>query len=169
MMRVLADRHDAGAQLAGALHRYMEAPDGIVLAHTHVSVPVAYEVATRLALPLALVDDDDLDVADKLVLLIDDGDTGRYMPAAIEQLRASGARSIIAGIAVASPQVFAMLHAAADDVACLLTPQHLYSIEAWYADLGEPSEDEVRQLLVAAAQSLLVSRPRHIRSLRIDS
>jgi predicted phosphoribosyltransferase len=168
-MRVLADRHDAGAQLAAALHRYMEAPDAIVLAHTHASVPVAYEVATRLALPLALCGDDDVDPSDKLVLLIDDGDTGRYMASAIEQLRASGARSIVAGVAVASPQVYAMLHAAADHIVCLLTPQHLYSIEAWYAELAEPTDEDVRHLLVAAAQNLLLSRPRHIRNLRIDS
>src|SRR5688500_3485105 len=116
MIRVFRDRHDAGAQLARALHRYAEAADAVVLAHTASSVPVAYEVATRLALPLDVIAHGEvgahatlpfdqivregadenifasreltIDVADKIVLLIDDGDTARTMPLEIERLRA---------------------------------------------------------------------------------
>jgi predicted phosphoribosyltransferase len=51
-----------------------------------------------------------------------------------------------------------MLHAAADHTAVVLTPQHLYSIEAWYADLTEPTDEDIRALLVAAAQNLLLLR-----------
>ena len=192
MVRVFRDRHDAGAQLARALHGYADAADVVVLAHMASSVPVAYEVATRLGLALDLVtrdvcgdssahatmplqlvvredgDEDiillrelSLDVANRIVLLVDDGDGARAMPIAIERMRGFGATSVIAAVAVASPQVCAMLHAAADRAVCVLTPQHIYSTSAWYADLSEPSADEIRQLLVAAAQNRLVAqRPR---------
>lgn len=181
-MRVFRDRHDAGAQLAGALRRYADAPEIIVLAHTRRSVQVAYEVATRLGLPLDMIARDeiardrlpfelvigdgcddtahqlDLDLEDRTILLIDDGDGAREMPAMIERVRALGARAVVAGVAVASPQVCALLHTAADHAVCVLSPQHIYATEAWYADLTEPSAADIRQLLVAAAQNILSLR-----------
>ncbi len=158
MMRVFRDRHDAGVELARALHRYADAPDVIVLAHRRSSVPVGYEIATRLALPLMMIDDDALCVANRTAIVVDDGEAAREMAFAIEQLRSQGAAVIVAAIAVSSPQVYAMLHAAADHVACVLSPQHIYSLQAWYAELDPPSDEDVRQLLVAAAQNLLVVR-----------
>lgn len=185
-MRVFRDRHDAGAQLARALHGYAEAPDVVVLAHSSSSVPVAYEIATRLALPLDLIATvsargsspdlagaaarevveradvidgvDVIDIRDKAVVLVDDGASARAMPPSIERLRSCGARAVIAAVAVASPQVYALLLAGADQTFCMLTPQHIYSVEAWYADLTEPTSEQIRELLVAAVQSLLGSR-----------
>src|SRR6185503_18121224 len=58
MMRVFKDRHDAGAQLAHALHAYADARDAVVLAHSRTSAPVAYEVAMRLGLPLEVLAED---------------------------------------------------------------------------------------------------------------
>ena len=46
------DRHDAGRQLAAKLGQYRGAPDGIVLALPRGGVPVGYEVARELNLPL---------------------------------------------------------------------------------------------------------------------
>lgn len=175
MVRVFKDRRDAGVQLARALHPYAEAPDAVVLAHAKNSVPVAYEVATRLALPLDLygaeLDDmtPNVDVDNKVVLLVDDGDTARELPRAIEALRVEGAASVIAAVAVASPPIWALLLAAADHVACVLTPQHLFSIEAWYADLAEPSDSEVRQLLVTATQNLLLLRRSNFLTRNVDT
>lgn len=175
MVRVFRDRRDAGAQLARVLHPYAEAHDAVVLAHSPNSVPVAYEVATRLALPLdvyaaELADcSPNVDVDNKVVLLVDDGDTARDMPRAIETLRVEGASRVIAAVAVASPPVWALLLAAADHVACVLTPQHLFSIEAWYADLTEPSEAEVRQLLVTATQNLSLLRRSNFLTRNVDT
>src|SRR6185369_7799869 len=109
MIRVFKDRRDAGTQLARALHPYAEAADVVVLSHTKNSVPVAYEVATRLALPLDLfgaeLDDSSphLDVENKTVLLVDDGDATRELPRTIEALRLEGATRVIVAVAVASP------------------------------------------------------------------
>ena len=186
-MRVFRDRHDAGAQLAHALHRYRNATDGVVLAHTRASVPVAYEVATRLGLPLDVTDHDlpfeleicdgsdaairvpDLDLADRTVLLVDDGDAARAMASAIERVRGLGARAVVAAVAVASPQVGVLLHAAADHTVCLLSPQYIYATEAWYADHSEPSSEDIRELLVAAAQNLLHVRRGNFLGERVDT
>lgn len=168
MMRVFRDRHDAGIELARALRRYAEAPDVIVLAHTHGSVPVAYEVATRLALPLAMEDDEEIAVAGKTVIIVDDGDSARDMCIAIERQRARRTRFVVAAIPVSPPQVFAMLHAAADYVACVLSPQHIYSVQAWFADFEEPNDEDVRQMLIAAAQNLLLTRRGPFLSVRPD-
>lgn len=175
MMRVFKDRHDAGAQLAHALHRFSDS-DAVVIAHTRASVAVAYEVATRLGLSLDLLERDEpsqlahgsqldiaasespaeVDLRDRTVLLVDDGDAARTMPSAIERLRERGAATVVAAVGVVSPAVYTMLIATADHTTVLLTPQHLYSIEAWYADLSEPSDDDIRQMLVTAARNVMV-------------
>jgi len=51
-MRAFKDRHDAGERLAQALQRYAERADVIVLSLPRGGVPVGYEIATRLGLPL---------------------------------------------------------------------------------------------------------------------
>lgn len=190
MMRVFKDRRDAGMQLAHALHHYFDAAGTVVIAHTRPSVEVAYEVATRLGLPLDLLDRDpacfaqgsqvdiaesaadiesldELDVRERTVLLVDDGDAAREMAFAIERLRAFGAASIIAAVGVASPAVFARLQQSADQTTCVLTPQHLFSIEAWYADLTEPTDEDIRQMLVTAAQNVMVLQRSNFLSPRV--
>src|SRR5262245_15134873 len=119
MMRIFKDRHDAGVQLAQALHRFADS-DAVVIANTRASVPVAYEVATRLGLPLDLLDHDELssfaqgsqvditatepshaiDLRDRAVLLVDDGDAARHMPSAIDRLHMLGASSVVAAVGV---------------------------------------------------------------------
>jgi len=47
-----ADRHDAGRRLAPLLQHYAEREDAIVLGLPRGGVPVAYEIARRLQLPL---------------------------------------------------------------------------------------------------------------------
>lgn len=167
-MRVFRDRHDAGVQLASTLRRYSEATDVVVVAHTHSSVPVAYEVATRLGLPLELLDPTNV-VVGRTVLLVDDGDDARGMVLAINDLRARGAVMIIAATAVASPAVYTMLHAVADHVSCILSPQHIYSVQAWFADFEPPNDEDVQQLLVAAAKSLLLLRRSNFLTPAVDS
>jgi predicted phosphoribosyltransferase len=46
------DRHDAGAKLAQALQAYADRTDVVVLALPRGGVPVGFELATRLGLPL---------------------------------------------------------------------------------------------------------------------
>ena len=49
---IFADRREAGRELAGLLTEYRDADDAIVLALPRGGVPVAYEVAAALHLPL---------------------------------------------------------------------------------------------------------------------
>lgn len=50
--KFFADRHDAGACLASLLSHYEKHPDALVLALPRGGVPVAYEIAKRLHLPM---------------------------------------------------------------------------------------------------------------------
>src|SRR5579883_3121192 len=49
------DRTDAGRRLAGALAAYKDKPDAIVLALPRGGVPVAFEIARALRLPLDIM------------------------------------------------------------------------------------------------------------------
>jgi predicted phosphoribosyltransferase len=51
-MATFRDREDAGAQLAAALSEHASDPDVVVLALPRGGVPVGYEIATRLGVPL---------------------------------------------------------------------------------------------------------------------
>ena len=50
--RLFRDRHDAGRVLAGLLQKYRAQPDAIVLGLPRGGVPVAYEIAVALGIPL---------------------------------------------------------------------------------------------------------------------
>jgi len=52
LMRDFRDRHDAGERLALVLQEYAERSDVVVLALPRGGVPVGYEIATRLGVPL---------------------------------------------------------------------------------------------------------------------
>ena len=52
--KIYADRHDAGAYLAQLLHQFKNRSDVVVLALPRGGVPVAYEIAKRLHLPMDL-------------------------------------------------------------------------------------------------------------------
>jgi predicted phosphoribosyltransferase len=82
---------------------------------------------------------------------------------------AAGAASIIAAVAVAPPQVRARLHAGADHAVSALSPQHIYSVQAWYADFSPPTAEDIRELLVAAAQHLVRARGRNFLSQDVDT
>jgi putative phosphoribosyl transferase len=87
-------------------------------------------------------------VAGKRVILVDDGiATGSTMFAAIEALRAGGAREIVAAIPVGPVETCGQLENQADRVICLRTPDPFYAVGAWYANFAQVGDDEVRTLL----------------------
>jgi predicted phosphoribosyltransferase len=92
-----------------------------------------------------------LDVADKTVILVDDGlATGSSMLAAISALRTRSPAKIIAAVPVAPPETCRALRARVDEMICVLTPPQLHAVGVWYADFSQTTDAEVRLLLEQA-------------------
>ncbi|MGM0576915.1 MAG: phosphoribosyltransferase [Myxococcota bacterium] len=88
------------------------------------------------------------DLDGKTVILVDDGvATGATMKAAIEALRQYGPRRIVAAVPVAPAETVSDLRSRVDEVVCPRTPAPFFAIGQWYADFGQTTDQEVRQLL----------------------
>jgi putative phosphoribosyl transferase len=93
-----------------------------------------------------------LDVCGWTVILVDDGvATGATMEVALRALRKLGAARVIVAVAVAPPETVRWLHREADDVVCLLTPEHFGAISLWFEDFAQTTDGEVRRLLEQGA------------------
>jgi putative phosphoribosyl transferase len=92
-----------------------------------------------------------IDVAGKTVLLVDDGlATGATMRAAIRALRQRHPGRIVAAVPVSAPETCADLSSEADEMICAMTPDMFQAVSVSYGDFSQTSDDEVRELLVAA-------------------
>jgi putative phosphoribosyl transferase len=84
----------------------------------------------------------------RCVIIVDDGAaTGATMDAAIQAARQLGPARVVLALAVAPPEIVAMLEEDADEVVCLATPAPFFAIAPWYRDFSQVSDDEVRVLL----------------------
>ena len=93
-------------------------------------------------------------VAGKIVVLVDDGlATGASMRAAIKAIRSRGPAEVIAAVPVASREACDVVATTADDCVCVITPEPLYGVGAWYVDFAQTSDDEVLALLDRADES----------------
>jgi len=208
-----ADRFDAGRELAKRLTSYREQKDTVVLALPRGGVPVAYEVATRLRLPLDVfivrklgvpgseelamgalasgglrVLNEELlvqlpharELVEKVtvresaeierrereyrdgrpprpleactVILVDDGvATGATMRAAVQALRRQNVAKVVVAFPVGAPQTCAELNKEADETVCISQPDSFYAVGQYYRDFSQITDQEVRQLLAAAA------------------
>ncbi|GAA1621433.1 phosphoribosyltransferase family protein [Georgenia ruanii] len=91
------------------------------------------------------------DVRDRTAVLVDDGvATGATARAAVAVLRARGARRVVLAVPVAAGDALEMLAPLVDDVVCLLVPEELYAVGAWYDDFRQVGDDVVRRLLEEA-------------------
>jgi len=207
--RAFRDRHEAGLALADRLQRFAHRNDVVVLALPRGGVPVAYEVASALQIPLdvfsvrklgvpghpelamgaiasggvqvlnedvlawyqpspetveavARVEMRELDrrerayrggrplalVEGRTVILVDDGlATGSTMRAAVKAVRQLRAARVVVASPVGAPDTCDAMRQIADEVVCVLTPDHFSAVGAWYTDFSETSDDEVRRLL----------------------
>jgi putative phosphoribosyl transferase len=106
-----------------------------------------------------------LAVADRIVILVDDGAaTGATMLAAIRAVRKEDARRIVVALPVASSDAVDTLRAEADEVTCLLTPPIFRSVGEWYDRFEQTSDAEVSAFLSRAR-----SRREHIAPARSAS
>ncbi len=191
--------------LARRLQRYAGRDDAIVLALPRGGVPVAYQIASALKLPLDVfvvrklgvpgeeelamgaiasggvrvlshdlieelgLTDEDVervterelaelqrrervfrgdrpfpDLTGQVVILVDDGiATGATMRAAIRAVRAHQPAWVSVAVPVGAPQALEALQDEVDELICLLTPELLMGIGAWYQDFSQLSDAEV--------------------------
>lgn len=91
-----------------------------------------------------------LEVAGRDVVLVDDGmATGSTMLAAVRAVRQLGAGRVIVAVPTAAAETVEEIRREADDVLCLDTPSPFMAVGYWYADFGQTSDEEVRELLAA--------------------
>jgi len=89
-----------------------------------------------------------LELKGKTVLLIDDGiATGATMLAAIKYVKDAGARTIIVGSPIATPDTLEKITPLVDEVVCLLIPKIFLGISAFYREFGQTSDEQVIEIM----------------------
>jgi putative phosphoribosyl transferase len=92
------------------------------------------------------------EVCGRTVILIDDGlATGASMRAAVAALREKDAAKIVVAVPVGAPSTCEELAEETDEFICLITPESFIGVGQYYEDFSQTSDDEVRELLAAAA------------------
>ncbi|MHA6797594.1 erythromycin esterase family protein (plasmid) [Pseudonocardia bannensis] len=95
------------------------------------------------------------ELTDKTVILVDDGlATGSSMHAAIIALREHKPGRIVVAVPAAPKSTCQELSALVDEVICATTPSPFLAVGAWYWDFSQTTDEEVRDLLRAAATSV---------------
>lgn len=99
-------------------------------------------------------------LAGKDVVLVDDGlATGATMRAAAEAVKTRHPSSIVVAVPVGPESAVAKLAAVVDRVICLESPAFFRAVGQFYGDFRQTTDDEVRELLHAAWESL--DQPEH--------
>ena len=87
------------------------------------------------------------------VVLIDDGlATGATMLAAVEAIRSQQPASITVAVPTGSDAAVSKLSPLVDRLVCLETPPDFRAVGLYYADFGQTTDEEVRDLLAKARQ-----------------
>jgi putative phosphoribosyl transferase len=91
-----------------------------------------------------------LQLGGRTAIVVDDGiATGGTARAALHAARALGARRLVLAVPVGAPSTLRSLAGVADDVVCLVAPEQLRAVGAWYEDFTQTADDEVMMLLEA--------------------
>lgn len=92
-----------------------------------------------------------IDIADRIVILVDDGlATGSTMRAAIAAVRQHRAARIVVAVPVAAADTLALLEPEVDEIVCPLVPSSFQAVGQWYEHFDQTTDDEVRELLTLA-------------------
>ena len=211
-----ADRAEAGRMLAGKLLAYYGRSDVIVTGLPRGGVPVAFEVAAALHVPLDIfvvrklavpwdpdlamgavaednvqvldlcivkvlgISEEDilrvttvvgkkietrqrlyrgdrppLEVAGKIVILVDDGiATGCSILAAIAGLRRRGPARIVVAVPIASASSHSAVRMEADELISVSEPDPLLAVSQWYQDFSQVNDEDVRHMLEHPAEAM---------------
>ena len=101
-----------------------------------------------------------LDVRGRNIILVDDGlATGSTMRAAVVALREKHPRSITVAVPVAAPDTCYEFRSEVDEIICARTPEPFIAVGLWYDDFTQTTDEEVRELLEAAAHFDAAEQP----------
>jgi putative phosphoribosyl transferase len=93
------------------------------------------------------------ELAGRTVIVVDDGlATGSTMRAAAQALRQSRPARVVVAVPIAPAETVSSLREEADHVLCLNAPPDFNAVSTWYEDFSQTSDEEVRDLLEAAAR-----------------
>lgn len=96
----------------------------------------------------------------RAAVIVDDGiATGATIRAAYQAARRDGAVRVVLATPVAAPATVRRLRPDVDDVVALSTPDRMVAVGAWYRDFRQVSDQEVSDLLAAAARRGETGRP----------
>jgi predicted phosphoribosyltransferase len=92
------------------------------------------------------------DLHGRTAIIVDDGlATGVTARAAVQAVRALGARWVVLAVPVCAPESAAELRADVDDLVCCACPQHFFAVGLWYRDF-RPTPDETVVWLLGLAR-----------------
>ena len=93
------------------------------------------------------------ELSGRTIIVVDDGlATGSTMRAAVGALRQSKPARIVVAAPVAAAETVRTLREVADHVVCLSAPSDFHAVSNWYEDFSQTTDEEVRNLLEAAAR-----------------
>ena len=103
------------------------------------------------------------DVADRTILLVDDGiATGATFLASVEALKARGVGRLVAAIPVGPIETLRQVRDLVDEARVLMTPDPFYAVGNHYADFTQVEDAQVLRYLERAGTALRpVNRPAH--------
>jgi predicted phosphoribosyltransferase len=130
------DRREAGRYLASKLTKYDDREDALVLGLPRGGIPVAFEVAHVLHLPL------DVFLVRKL------GVPGHTA------LRQQNPAGIVVAVPTASQEICSHIEKYVDEVVCAITPDPFWGVGLWYENFEQTTDAEVRKLLLENAERI---------------
>ena len=86
------------------------------------------------------------------MIVVDDGiATGGSIRAALRGVKRMAPKKVVLAVPVAPSNTIESLRSEADEIVCLDTPEYFMAIGEFYEDFSQTNDDEVIELLEAAA------------------
>ena len=87
------------------------------------------------------------------MILVDDGlATGSTMRAAALAVRQQNPKRLVIAVPVAAPETCDEFRNEVDEVVCAFTPRPFTAVGLWYDNFDQTTDEEVHELLEAAAE-----------------